>query len=93
MRNKKQTTVYLEPDQAEALAELSRATRVPQAIFIRDGVEIVIRKAREMGTIPGKQISAQDAADAMRILDEQGVRPCNCGAMPGPHHHMDKVKA
>jgi hypothetical protein len=33
------TSLYLDPDVAERLKELSRATRVPQAVYLREAVE------------------------------------------------------
>ena len=37
-------TIYLEPEQAEALRKLSERTRVPQQAYMREGVEIVLAK-------------------------------------------------
>jgi hypothetical protein len=46
-RRKISTTVYLEPDQATALRDLTSATFIPQAKFIRQGVDMVIKQRRE----------------------------------------------
>jgi hypothetical protein len=37
---------YLEPEQAEALRELSERTRVPQQVYIREGINHVLEKYR-----------------------------------------------
>lgn len=46
-RKKISTTVYLDKRQAEALAELSVITGVPQAKFIRDGIDVIIEANRD----------------------------------------------
>lgn len=46
---KSATTVYLEPEQAEALRRLSDATRVTQANYIREAIDDLLKKyAREL---------------------------------------------
>lgn len=43
------TTVYLEPEQAESLRRLSEATRVAQAIYIREAIDDLLKKyAKEL---------------------------------------------
>lgn len=37
---------YLEPEQVKALRELSVRTRVPQQVYIREGVDAVLAKYR-----------------------------------------------
>jgi Ribbon-helix-helix domain len=49
-RRKDQTTVYLTPEQHEALIEISRRTRVPMAVMIRRGVDLALAEwAKEEG--------------------------------------------
>lgn len=43
---KKQVIAYLEPEQAEELKELSDRTRVPQQVYMREGVDMVLAKYR-----------------------------------------------
>lgn len=38
------TTVYLETEQVEALKKLSDVTRVPQATFIREAIDDLLKK-------------------------------------------------
>ena len=38
--------VYLDPDKKAALLELSRATRITQAEYLREGVEYILTKYR-----------------------------------------------
>lgn len=42
---------YLEPEQAEALKALSDRTRIPQQVYLRKGVDFVLRRAAEIERI------------------------------------------
>jgi len=37
-------TIYLEPEQAEALKKLSERTRVQQQVYLREGLDLVFAK-------------------------------------------------
>lgn len=37
-------TIYLEPEQVEALRKLSERTRVPQQAYMREGLDLVLAK-------------------------------------------------
>jgi len=39
-----QTVAYLTPEQKAGLEQLSKATRVPQADYMREGVDMVLQK-------------------------------------------------
>lgn len=43
-RKKVSTTVYIEPDQDQRLRDLHERTKVPIAVFIREGIEMVLAK-------------------------------------------------
>jgi hypothetical protein len=43
VRRKVSTTVYLNPEQADALAAYSLRTGVPSALVVREGVEMSLR--------------------------------------------------
>lgn len=43
---KEQIALYLEPEQAAALRELSARTRVPQQVYLREGLDWVLKKYR-----------------------------------------------
>jgi len=51
-RKKISTTVYITPEQGEALKLLHQRTRVPVAEYIRQGIDLVLEKYR--GTLPGQ---------------------------------------
>lgn len=45
-RKKVMTTIYLTPEQEERLKDLSQATRVPMAVYIREGIDLVLDRHR-----------------------------------------------
>jgi predicted DNA-binding protein len=51
-RNKISTTVYITEEQDEKLKELSRRTKVPVAVYVREGIDIVIRQYGDV--LPGQ---------------------------------------
>jgi hypothetical protein len=59
-RAKISTTVYFERDQYDALKKLSERTRVPFAIYVRDGLDYVLRRE---GAIPKRRAPATIPAE------------------------------
>jgi predicted DNA-binding protein len=51
-RKKVPTTVYLTPEQAESLHALHERTKVPVAVYVREGVELVLRRHADI--LPGQ---------------------------------------
>lgn len=48
-RKKVSTTIYITPDQDERLKTLTGRTKVPVAVYIREGIDLVLAKyAHEM---------------------------------------------
>ncbi len=43
-RKKISTTVYITPEQNEKLKELNKRTKVPVAEYIREGIDLVLKK-------------------------------------------------
>lgn len=41
---KSQVSVYVEPKQAAALRKLSERTRVPQQVYLREGLDLVLQR-------------------------------------------------
>ena len=60
-RKKVSTTVYLTVEQDELLHKLSERTKVPVAVYIREGVDLVIK--RHKGVLPGQLSLLDDATD------------------------------
>ena len=53
-RKKIPTTVYLTPEQAEALRVLNERTKVPVAEYVREGVDLVLE--RHADVLPGQVV-------------------------------------
>lgn len=53
-RNKISTTVYITEEQQKLLKQLSERTKVPIAVYIREGIELVLKKYRK--ELPGQQL-------------------------------------
>jgi predicted DNA-binding protein len=51
-RKKVSTTVYIEPEQADQLKVLHERTKVPVAVYIREGIELVLAKYQHV--LPGQ---------------------------------------
>ncbi len=59
-RKKLSTTIYIEPEQQERLKVLHERTKVPIAVYIREGIDLVL--AKYVHLLPG-QPSLLDASD------------------------------
>ena len=64
-RKKISTTVYFTPEQTEQLRLLNERTKVPVAVYIREGIDLVL--ARYAHQLPGQQ---QLTLDAPRIASK-----------------------
>lgn len=51
-RKKISTTVYITPEQSEQLKLLHERTKVPVAVYIREGIDLVLEKHKE--ELPGQ---------------------------------------
>ena len=51
-RKKISTTIYITEEQDEELKELSRRTKVPVSVYIREGIDAVLGKYRDV--LPGQ---------------------------------------
>lgn len=51
-RKKVSTTVYIEPEQADRLKLLHERTKVPVAVYIREGIELALAKYEHL--LPGQ---------------------------------------
>ena len=61
MRKKISTTIYVTPEQADKLKLLHERTKVPVAVYIREGIDLVLRHYAHM--LPG-QLALVPEADA-----------------------------
>jgi predicted DNA-binding protein len=51
-RKKISTTIYITPEQNERLKQLHDRTKVPTAVYIREGIDLVLEKYSDK--IPGQ---------------------------------------
>lgn len=62
-------TVYLDVEQIERLRKLSAKTRVPQAVYIREGIDFVLNKHSEKTRKKkGKQGVKHNKSTSLRLL-------------------------
>jgi hypothetical protein len=50
-RVKVQTMLSLEPEQKKQVERLSKATRIPQQVLLREGVDMLIQRYKRKGVI------------------------------------------
>jgi predicted DNA-binding protein len=62
-RKKISTTIYITPEQNDQLKVLHERTKVPVAVYIREGIDLVLEKHREK--LPG-QLSLEVSAEPKR---------------------------
>ncbi|MDB4942513.1 MAG: hypothetical protein JWP97_2047 [Labilithrix sp.] len=58
MRKKISTTIYVTPEQADKLKLLHERTKVPVAVYIREGIDLVLRHYAHM--LPGQLALVED---------------------------------
>jgi hypothetical protein len=63
-RKKISTTVYITPEQNERLHLLHARTKVPVAVYIREGIDLVLKKYEH--ELPG-QMTLTDAAPRANV--------------------------
>jgi predicted DNA-binding protein len=62
-RKKISTTIYITPEQNELLHLLHARTKVPVAVYIREGIDLVLKRYEDQ--LPGQrslEVVAKDAA-------------------------------
>jgi hypothetical protein len=61
-RKKISTTIYVTPEQSERLRELHERTKVPVAVYIREGIDLVLRQYGHL--LPGQLALGSDSPAA-----------------------------
>ena len=61
MRKKISTTIYVTPEQADKLKLLHERTKVPVAVYIREGIDLVLRHYAHM--LPGQLALVPESLD------------------------------
>ena len=65
-RNKISTTIYVTPEQSERLKLLHERTKVPVAVYIREGIDLVLQQYAHL--LPGQLSLTPDEAPAQQPL-------------------------
>jgi hypothetical protein len=63
MRKKISTTIYVTPEQADKLKLLHERTKVPVAVYIREGIDLVLRHYAHM--LPGQLALVPESDERM----------------------------
>jgi hypothetical protein len=71
-RKKISTTIYVTPEQSERLRVLHERTKVPVAVYIREGIDLVLRQYGHM--LPG-QLSLAEPNPAPASTPSPSVPP------------------
>jgi hypothetical protein len=66
-RKKISTTIYVTPEQNEKLRLLHERTKVPVAVYIREGIDLVLRQYAHL--LPGQLQLATDEAPKSEAPD------------------------
>ncbi len=72
MRKKISTTIYVTPEQADKLKLLHERTKVPVAVYIREGIDLVLRHYAHL--LPG-QLSLVDSSESPRPPEVSTTEP------------------
>ncbi len=77
-RKKISTTIYVTPEQDERLRLLHERTKVPVAVYIREGIDLVLRQYTHL--LPGQLTLTSD--DAPRSAQPASAGPAEMPATP-----------
>ncbi len=72
MRKKISTTIYVTPEQADKLKLLHERTKVPVAVYIREGIDLVLRHYSHL--LPG-QLALVEQTESPRPPDVAPAEP------------------
>lgn len=62
MGNKVLRSIYLDIAQVEKIKELSERTKVPQAVYVREGLDLLLRKYEEQRNEEPHELLAKEQA-------------------------------
>lgn len=72
MAKKLATTIYITESQQQLLKELNRRSKVPIAEYIREGIDLVLNKHRDL--LPG-QLELESLLPGTDASPRKGVKP------------------
>lgn len=81
MRKKISTTIYVTPEQADKLKLLHERTKVPVAVYIREGIDLVLRHYAHL--LPGQLALVESAPAPAESPRPPDVEP-RASATPTP---------
>ncbi len=64
MRKKISTTIYVTPEQADKLKLLHERTKVPVSVYIREGIDLILRHYAHM--LPGQLALVDERSESPR---------------------------
>jgi hypothetical protein len=77
-RKKISTTIYVTPEQDERLRLLHQRTKVPVAVYIREGIDLVLRQYGHL--LPGQLPLGSDATAEAKATPQRQERSERVGA-------------
>ncbi len=80
MRKKISTTIYVTPEQADKLKLLHERTKVPVAVYIREGIDLVLRHYAHL--LPGQLALVETSLEEPRV--DASPRPPEVSASEAP---------
>jgi len=84
VRKKISTTIYVTPEQADKLKLLHERTKVPVAVYIREGIDLVLRHYAHM--LPGQLALVEERNESPRPADvELGMSRASEPPLSRPH--------
>lgn len=91
MRKKISTTIYVTPEQADKLKLLHERTKVPVAVYIREGIDLVLRHYAHL--LPGQLalVESQDASP--RPPEVASSQPPPAMSTPAPRDSGESLGA
>jgi hypothetical protein len=80
-RKKISTTIYVTPEQSEQLRLLHDRTKVPVAVYIREGIDLVLRQYSHL--LPG-QLPLERAGDRDGLFNSPPLSPVSAEPKAAP---------
>lgn len=82
MRKKISTTIYVTPEQADKLKLLHERTKVPVAVYIREGIDLVLRQYAHL--LPGQLALVDERREESPLAPDVVDMTKNSEAPPPP---------
>jgi predicted DNA-binding protein len=81
-RKKISTTIYVTPEQSERLRLLHERTKVPVAVYIREGIDLVLRQYGHL--LPGQLTLASEQAATAQATSAASLGAVRADVEPKP---------